>query len=216
MAYGDRALRIGQVWMGWPIRGWGRVRAYGAAHVPKTGGLVIAANHMSWMDVPIVGAMAPRPVNFVATIEAHNVPGLGRYIRGHGALAGRRDENDRDAVRMMRQAARDGRAVGLFVEGTRMKTGRPGPAMPGAAMISIQEGVPIVPTAVYGTQFWKPWNFAPCSVAYGEPVLFEGLPKGGAGYKEATAEIERRINLLFDWLAEVPARGRPRGERPPL
>jgi 1-acyl-sn-glycerol-3-phosphate acyltransferase len=216
MAYGDRALRIGKVWMGWPIRGWGRVRGYGAGRMPTTGGLVVASNHMHWMDVPVVGAMAPRPINFVAKIEVHRVPGLGQYIRWHGALAVRRDETDRDAVRMMRQAARDGRAVGLFVEGTRMKTGRPGPAMPGAAMISIQEEVPIVPTAVYGTQFWKPWNFAPCSVAYGEPVLFDGLPKNGKGYREATAELERRINTLFDWLADVHKQGRPKGLVPPL
>ena len=42
-------------------------------------------------------------------------------------------------------------------------------------------------------------------------MRFDGLPKGGSGYKEATVEIERRINVLFDWLAEVHAQGRPRG-----
>jgi hypothetical protein len=74
----------------------------------------------------------------------------------------------------------------------------------------------VIPIAVYGTQFWKPTDFAPCSIAFGEPVRFEGLPKGGKGYKEATVEIERRINVLFDWLADVHARGRPRNEVPPL
>jgi hypothetical protein len=53
-------------------------------------------------------------------------------------------------------------------------------------------------------------------VAAGEPIRFEGLPKGGRGYKEASAEIERRINVLFDWLADFHARGRPRGELPPI
>ena len=62
----------------------------------------------------------------------------------------------------------------------------------------------------------QPGNFAPCTVALGEPIRFEGLPKGGRGYKEATAEIERRINVIFDWLAEYHARGRPRDELPPL
>jgi len=52
------------------------------------------------------------------------------------------------------------------------------------------------------------------SVAFGEPVRFHGLPKNGRGYKEATAEIERRINVLFDWLADVHARGRPPGSSP--
>ena len=69
----------------------------------------------------------------------------------------------------------------------------------------------MIPVAIYGTQFWKLGNFAPCSIAFGEPLRFEGLPKGGKGYKEATVEIERRINVLFDWLADVHAQGRPRG-----
>jgi 1-acyl-sn-glycerol-3-phosphate acyltransferase len=106
--------------------------------------------------------------------------------------------------------------VGLFVEGTRMTTGRPGPAQPGAAMIALQEDVPVVPVAIYGTQFWKPGHLAPCSVAFGAPLRFEGLPKGGKGYKEATVEIERRINVLFDWLAEVHEQGRPAGLTPPV
>jgi hypothetical protein len=54
------------------------------------------------------------------------------------------------------------------------------------------------------------------SVAFGEPVRFDGIPKNGRGYKEATAEIERRLNVLFDWLADVHAQGRPPGLEPPL
>ena len=116
----------------------------------------------------------------------------------------------------MRQAVRDGRALGVFVEGTRQRAGRPGKAQPGAAMVAIQEEVPVVPVAIYGTQFWKIGNFAPCSVAFGEPVRYDGLPKNARGYKEATADIERRINVLFDWLAELHERGRPKRATPPL
>ena len=50
----------------------------------------------------------------------------------------------------------------------------------------------------------------------GEPYLIEGVPKGGKGYKEASLEIERRLNVLFDWLAGVHAQGRPKGLTPPL
>jgi 1-acyl-sn-glycerol-3-phosphate acyltransferase len=83
-------------------------------------------------------------------------------------------------------------------------------------MVALQERVPVQPVAVYGTQLWKPGNLAPCSVAFGEPLELEGYPKGGRGYKEATTEIERRINVLFDWLADVHARGRPAHESPPV
>ena len=61
----------------------------------------------------------------------------------------------------------------------------------------------------------RPGNFAPCTIAFGQPMRFDGLPKGGRGYKEATSDIETRIHGLFDWLAELHARGRPKGATPP-
>ena len=215
MAYGDAAYTVGRFWMGPATRVTTRARAYGASRVPDAGGLVLAVNHLHWVDVPLVGALCPRNLNFVAKAEAHRIPLLGAFIRAHGALSVRRGESDREAVRMMRQAVRDGRALGLFVEGTRQQSGRPGKAHPGAAMVALQEAVPVVPAAVHGTQHWRLGNFAPCSVAFGEPVAFAGLPKNARGYKEATAEIERRIHRLFDWLVELHELGRPKKAVPP-
>ena len=86
----------------------------------------------------------------------------------------------------MRRIVCDGRALGLFVEGTRQRSGVPGEVQPGAAMVALQEGVPIVPVAIHGSQFWKPGNLSPCSIAWGEPMTLDGLPKGGKGYKEAS------------------------------
>jgi 1-acyl-sn-glycerol-3-phosphate acyltransferase len=205
----------GRVYMGLPARLMSRARAYGRERVPRQGGVVIAINHLHWLDVPILGALSPRNLDFVAKAEAITFPALGRFLRWHGTIGVRRGESDRDAVRQMRDAVRNGRALGLFVEGTRQKGGRPGTAQPGAAMVAIQEDVPVVPAAVYGTQFWKPGNFAPCTIAFGEPMRFDGLTKSGRAYRQATAEIEARIHGLFDWLADLHARGRPRGATPP-
>jgi len=210
------AWGLGRWYMGLPARLVTRPAVYGLDRVPATGGLVYAINHMHWIDVPLVGAISPRNIDFVAKVEATNWPGMGKFLEWHGTIAVRRGESDREAVRRMLESARTGRVVGLFVEGTRIKTGRPGTAQPGAAMVAIQAGVPVQPLAIYGTQFWKPGNFARCSVAFGEPVRFDDLPKNGRGYKQATAEIERRINVLFDWLADVHTRGRPKGLTPPL
>jgi 1-acyl-sn-glycerol-3-phosphate acyltransferase len=211
----DAVWHTSRLWMGPLTKFVTRGRDYGRDRVPRTGGAVLAINHLHWIDVPLVGAFSPRPIDYVAKVEAHRIPGLGQFIRWHGTIAVRRGESDRDAVRAMRASARAGRVLGLFVEGTRQRSGRPGNAQPGAAMVAIQEQVPVVPVGVYGTQFWRVGNFAPCSVAWGHPIDFSGLPKNGRGYREATDVIERTIHHLFDWLAEVHAAGRPKGVNPP-
>ena len=211
----DLAWALGRVYMGLPARLMTRARGYGLERMPARGGAVLAVNHLHWIDIPLIGTLTPRNIHYVAKVEAAHFPGLGRFLRWHGTIAIRRGESDREAVRQMRATARNGEVVGLFVEGTRQKTGRPGKAQPGAAMVAIQEGVPVVPAAIYGTQFWKIGNFAPCSIAFGHPIDFSGLPKNGRRYKEATAEIEHSINRLFDWLAEIHALGRPAGVTPP-
>jgi 1-acyl-sn-glycerol-3-phosphate acyltransferase len=211
----DIAWGLGRRYMGWPTRLVTRPRTYGRERVPATGGLVYAINHLHWIDIPIVGVVSPRNVDFVAKIEAAGFPGLGRFLRWHGTIGIRRGASDRDAVRAMRQSAHDGHVVGLFVEGTRQRAGRPGTAQPGAAMVALQEDVPVVPIAVYGTQFWRIGNFAPCSIAWGHQIDFSSLPKNGRGYREATDVIERTIHHLFAWLADVHAAGRPKGVTPP-
>ena len=109
----------------------------------------------------------------------------------------------------MRKVVGEGLALGLFVEGSRQRSGVPGEIQAGAAMVGLQEGVPIVPVAVHGSQTWKPFNFHPVSIAFGEPLLFDGLPKGGKGYKEASALLQARIQELFEFLVEMHELGRP-------
>ena len=190
-------------------------RAYGRERVPREGGLVVAANHFSWIDPPALGVASPRTLYFMAKVEAHRVPGLGQLMRSFGAFAVRRGESDRDAVRTMRQIVRDGNALGMFVEGTRQTSGVPGVVQPGAAMVAIAEGVPLVPAAIHGSHEWRLGNFKPVSVAFGEPMSFDGLPRGGRGYKEASLEVERKLRELLEWLAEIHELGRPRDATPP-
>lgn len=191
------------------------LRVYGAERVPRSGGLVVAANHFSWIDPPALGAACPRTLYYMAKIEVHRVPGLGQLMRSFGAFAVRRGESDREAVRTMQEIVRSGRALGLFAEGTRQRAGVPGPVLPGAAMVGITEDVPVIPVAIHGSHEWRLGNFAPVSVAWGEPMRFEGLPRGGRGYKEASLEIERKIRELWEWLVELHELGRPRAATPP-
>ncbi|HVM68779.1 MAG TPA: lysophospholipid acyltransferase family protein [Gaiellaceae bacterium] len=211
----DVVWRIGRFTLQPLVRSVVPIRAYGTERVPRTGGCVLAFNHFHWIDPPVFGSVTPRTVAFVAKVEAHRVPGLGHLIRSFGTISIRRGESDREAVRQMRQAVRDGYALGLFVEGTRQRNGQLGPVQPGAAMVALQEGVPVVPAAIHGTETWRLGNWHPVSVAWGEPMHFDGLPKGGKGYREASAEIGRKLRELHLWLVELHAAGRPREATPP-
>ena len=209
----DAVWAVGRRTIGTAVKLIAPLRVYGAERVPKQGGLVVAANHFSWLDPPALGAASPRTLYFMAKVEAHRVPGLGQLMRSFGAFAVRRGESDRDAVRMMRQIVRDGHALGMFAEGTRQSE-VPGAVQPGAAMVAINESVPLIPVAIHGSQNWH-WNFAPISLAWGEPMTFDGLPRGGKGYKEASIEVERKLRELWQWLVEIHELGRPRDATPP-
>ena len=211
----DAAWVVGRATIGSAVKLAAPLRSYGAERVPMSGGLVVAANHFSWIDPPALGAVSPRTLYFMAKVEAHRIPGLGQLMRSFGAFSVRRGESDRDAVRTMRQIVRDGHALGLFVEGTRQTSGELGPVQPGAAMVSINENVPVIPVAIHGSHSWRPGNFHPVSLAWGEPMSFEGLPRGGKGYKEASVEIAGEIRRLRDWLVGIHELGRPRDATPP-
>jgi 1-acyl-sn-glycerol-3-phosphate acyltransferase len=211
----DVVWAVGRVTIGAAVRVFAPLRSYGTERVPRQGGVVLAFNHFSWLDPAAFGAASPRTIYYMAKIEAHRVPGLGQLIRSFGTFSVRRGESDREAVRLMRQIVRDGHALGLFVEGTRQRAGVPGRVQPGAAMVALQEDVPIVPAAIYGSHEWRPGNFRPVSIAWGEPMRFDGLPRNGRGYKEASADVERELRRLWEWLGELHQAGRPRVATPP-
>ena len=191
------------------------LRNYGSERVPLEGGVVLAFNHFHWLDPPAFGSACPRTIHYLAKSEIHSHFGLGQLIRAFGARSVRRGESDREAVRAMREIVREGNALGLFVEGTRQKNGMPGEALPGAAMVALQEDVPVVPAAIYGSQFWKLGNFHPVSIAWGEPMRFEGIPRSGKGYREGSALIQDEIHRLWRWLGGLHENGRPDYATPP-
>jgi 1-acyl-sn-glycerol-3-phosphate acyltransferase len=211
----DAVWAAGRVTIGSLVRLLVPLRNYGVERVPPAGGLVFAFNHFHWVDPPVFGLVSPRTIYFLAKAEAHAIPGLGELMRSFGTISVRRGESDREAVRRMREVVRDGHVLGLFAEGTRQRGGVPGLVQPGAAMTAIQESVPIVPAAIHGTQTWQLGNFHPVSVAWGEPMYFDGLSKGAKGYREASAEVQTRLHALFDWLVEAHALGRPKEAVPP-
>ena len=218
MAYGDFAWRTSRLL----ARAAHVARYAGSRPTGASGSRAAAAACSRSTTSPgstsrVVGAQSPRNINFVAKVELRGVPGFGavpRLARDHRRPARR--------VRPRRGAA-DARArratAGRSASSSRARgsgSGRPGHVQPGAAMVAIQEDVPVVPIAVYGTQFWKPGNFAPCSIAVGEPFLFEGLPEGRQGLQggerrdRAAAERPLRLARRACTPAAGPTRRWPR------
>jgi 1-acyl-sn-glycerol-3-phosphate acyltransferase len=181
---------------------------YGLERMPLGGGAVVASNHFSGIDPPLIGIYSTRTIYYMAKIELLSIPVAGEALRWTGTFAVRRGEGDRDSLRLARWLAAEGRVVGMFMEGTRQLAGHPGPVHPGAAMIAIQEGVPIVPCGLdsFG---WSLRNRRRCALVWGEPISLEGLARNGRGYKEGAAIVETEINRLWRQAAEAVAAGLP-------
>jgi 1-acyl-sn-glycerol-3-phosphate acyltransferase len=207
----DAVWPFGRYSMGLAAALAGRLRVYGRERIPHSGGLVVALNHFSWIDVPLFGYANPRNTYFIAKAEAHRIPGLGQFIRAFGSFSVRRGESDREAVRRMREVVREGHCLGVFAEGTRQRSGEPGEVQPGAAMVALRENVPVVCGAIHGSQTWKIGNFHPCTIAWSEPLRLDGMSRD-----EASEAIKQELRTLWEWLVEVHATGRrPKRATPP-
>jgi 1-acyl-sn-glycerol-3-phosphate acyltransferase len=181
---------------------------YGVERVPAEGGAVVAANHFSAIDHPLIGAFCPRILYFLAKAELLEVPVVGPGLRWLGVFGVRRGEGDRDALRRARDLARDGNLVCVHLEGTRQRFGHPGRMQPGGLMIAMQEGVPVIPLGL-DTFGWSPRNRRKCAVVWGEPMSVDDLPRNRKGYAEAAERVGAEIVRLWRMAAEASAAGLP-------
>jgi 1-acyl-sn-glycerol-3-phosphate acyltransferase len=182
--------------------------SYGVERVPLEGGAVIAANHFSGIDHPLIGSLCPRPVYFLAKAELFEIPVLGELLAWLGVIPIRRGESDREALRRARAVARDGDLVGVHVEGTRQRFGHPGPLQTGGLMIALQERVPVIPCGI-DTFGWSVRNRRKCAVVWGEPIDLSELPRNRTGYAQAAEIVGGEIVRLWRQAAEASAAGLP-------
>lgn len=149
-----------------------RLEVIGKENIPLQGALVIASNHLSLLDPPLVGVAATRKVHFMAKQELF-VPIMGSIYRLLGAFPVRRGMADRNAIKHAIDLLKKEEVLAIFPEGTRSKTGELGKAEPGALMIAGKAMATIVPTAVFGTNFQKKDSFLPkIKVVFGKPIYF--------------------------------------------
>jgi len=181
--------------------------AYGVDRLPD-GGAVIAANHFSGIDHPLIGCFVPEPTYFLAKAELFEYPVFGEAIEWMGVIPIRRGEGDRDAVRAARERVRTGGRVVVHIEGTRQRLGYPGPIHSGGLMIAMQESAPVVPLGL-DTFGWSPTNRRRCALVFGEPIDLTSLPRNRRGYAEAGEHVRSEIVRLWRLAAEAAAAGLP-------
>ncbi len=181
---------------------------YGVERIPRHGGGVVAANHFSGIDHPLIGAFSPRTIYFLAKAELFEVPIVGATLASLGVFGVRRGEGDRDALRWARKLAREGNLVGVHLEGTRQRFGHPGPMQPGGLMIAMQEGVPVIPCGL-DTFGWSPTNRRLCAVVWGDPMRLDDLPRNRRGYAQAAEIVGADIVRLWRQAAHAAAAGLP-------
>jgi 1-acyl-sn-glycerol-3-phosphate acyltransferase len=171
-----------------------RYRVIGAEKVPRTGGLLVVANHISNLDPPLLGIGVPRPISYMAKKELFAMPILKQLLPRLNAFPVDRQAGGTAALRASLRMLKEGRCVGIFPEGGRNVTGT-NEEKAGAAFLAAASGAPIVPAAIVGTRKLRP--FGRVTVVFGDPFTVERNRQSDEGDLEKKAtEIMQRIREL--------------------
>lgn len=191
-----------------------RVRVEGLEKVPASGPFLLVSNHLNLIDPPVLGALLPRRVTFMAKEELFRVPIVGLVVKSYGAFSVRRGQPDRQAIRTASDVLRNGGVIGIFPEGTRSKSGKMNEAYPGAALLALMTASTLVPVGISGTDHVR----SPLSllrrpgieIRVGEPFVLERKGDGKTDLNGLTTVIMSHVAGL------VPAdrRGFYGGDRP--
>ena len=189
---------------------WG-ARIEGVEHLPRTGPFILVTNHTSNLDPLMMGWASGnqigRVVHFMAKIEMRSWPFLGWLATQSGVFFVRRGERDRAAQAFALEALADGRPIAIFPEGTRSRTGHLREGKPGAALLAMRSGVPLVPAGISGTQrifpsgAWFPRS-SKVRIRIGEPFTLPHQPTGRLDRDALAAGTERIMSAIEQLLPE--------------
>jgi 1-acyl-sn-glycerol-3-phosphate acyltransferase len=163
----------------------GGYRASGMENIPKKGAAILAGNHLSWADPPVVRIAFNRTCWFMANDFLFKIPVFGSIIRSIGAFPVVRGRFDRDAFRAAEEKLARGHLLNVFPEGGTSLTGKLSPFEGGVAMLAMRSGAPLVPFAITGTDRLMPmttkgpkpprWIKGGVSVKFGPPIHHEEI-----------------------------------------
>jgi len=153
----------------------GGVRAAGEERVPRRGGLIVAANHLSLADPVVLQTYVPRFLNYLMTDKFYYVPVLHQFVRFWGVLVVKQEGSNKETLRAAEEVLARGGAVGIFPEGGLPRGGAAREVQSGVALLARRARVPILPVGLAGTERLLPpgalcLHRAPLAVYIGEPI----------------------------------------------
>lgn len=173
-----------------------RAQASGTQDVPLDGPLIVACNHVSYLDPPVMGSFCPRRISYMAKKELFSIPILGNVIRGLGAYAVDREGSATAAIKRSLEVLRQGGTVGIFPEGTRNRTGEVVP-QPGVALLASLAKAPVVPACILGSD--RALRLGQIKVAFGPPLA---LPSDRKASRDSLAKFTDEVMSAIRTLAE--------------
>jgi 1-acyl-sn-glycerol-3-phosphate acyltransferase len=156
-------------------------KAWGVHNVPRSGGVLLLANHQSYLDPVLVGVHLYRPISFMAKSELFEGGRFFKWlIESLHAFPIKQNSADVGAIKQAIAKLQEGNILNIYPEGTRTETGEIGPILPGVALVLKRANVPIVPVVIDGSfQAWpsgrKIFHKHPIRILYGPPLNVEGL-----------------------------------------
>ena len=171
----------------------------GLERIPRKGPLIVACNHISFWDPPLVGSSITRPVHFVAKAELFDNPLFGALIRSYNAIPIQRGPQARTGLRGAEEVLSAGEAVLIFPEGTRNKSGTLLPPRAGVGHLSAATRSPVLPACITGSnQIRRSMKRqVPIRITFGSPVM---PPR--SGQREEVRAFARQVMDMIGALRE--------------
>lgn len=177
------------------------IKAFGTENIPE-GACIVAANHRSHLDPPVLNSVFPEPLIFLAKEELFRPP-LGWILRHMRAIPVKR-RGDVEVLNASLELLKKNLKVAIFPEGTRARPGEFLRPKPGVGVLAIRSGAPVLPVLIEGTDLSMPRGskcpklFGKIEVKIGKPFIAQGYDDSPKGYKEAAQEIMRKIQDLSE------------------
>ena len=190
-----------------------RVRVLGSENVNRTGGFLLAANHISHFDPFVISSVVRRKIDWMAMAEFFRFTVVRFLLRAVDAFPADRDRADRKTIRTAIERLKDGRVVGLFPEGGIRDGARSllegAPLRPGASTLAHIAGVPILPCVIlgsdrlYSTKRWLPLRRTPIWIAFGNPISHSPDLERSQARERIESELTSAFKNLYTDLQQI-------------